>query len=138
MTTLSTSTPTKSQTMEVQIRMPSPPASDFNFHIGDWRCCVSAPTSPSRASGLYREFNQTDDDFAFHVSKEAAKCTVSAAELFDNGRIRALNPPPNRPYGSRDGGEGGIELTRSRKSPLLKGPFLLPPLPFWFGLKTLS
>lgn len=96
--------------------MPSPP----NL---PWLNCLSAPTSPNRASELYQEFdeipilNDQTDEFAFHVSKDdATKPTVSAAELFHGGKIRPLEPLANDPY---RGGGGQVETTTFVRSPLL-------------------
>ncbi|XP_034218080.1 uncharacterized protein LOC117629634 [Prunus dulcis] len=84
---------------------------------------MSAPTSPTRMSDFYREFeefsnsNWEDDeppthegatpkspkspkdefgfeDFAFDVSEEVERTSLSAEELFDGGVIRPFKPPP--------------------------------------------
>lgn len=84
---------------------------------------MSAPTSPTRMSDIYREFeefsnsNWEDDeqpthegditkspksskdefgfeDFAFDVSEEVERTSLSAEELFDGGIIRPFKPPP--------------------------------------------
>ncbi|XP_016508326.1 uncharacterized protein LOC107825918 [Nicotiana tabacum] len=68
----------------------------------------SAPPSPSHLSQFYREFDSlfladnnveisshvSGDDFAFDVSQELEKCSVSAEELFDGGMIKPLKPSP--------------------------------------------
>lgn len=82
----------------------------------------SAPTSPSRASEFYKEFEQFsisindayggstagspspslpkkadhEDDFAFDFSEELERASLSADELFDGGKIRPMEPPPPR------------------------------------------
>lgn len=67
----------------------------------------SAPPSPSDLSQFYREFDSlfladnnveisshvSGDDFAFDVSQELDKSSVSAEELFDGGMIKPLKPP---------------------------------------------
>lgn len=77
---------------------------------------LSAPTSPSRISEFYREFDEfstvssnweeeddepriaappkSADDFAFDVGEEVDRVSLSAEELFDGGVIRPLKPPP--------------------------------------------
>ncbi|QCD98927.1 uncharacterized protein LOC114193204 [Vigna unguiculata] len=115
--------------MEVVIQSPSSPTMD-NFDFGSnmgsiyhsvpsspkgfGNYFMSAPTSPSRLSQLYSEFEyfsttatssfeaankiQDDDDddkddysFAFSVSRESDKSSRSAEELFDGGKIKPLN-----------------------------------------------
>ncbi|ESW32814.1 hypothetical protein PHAVU_001G019300 [Phaseolus vulgaris] len=113
--------------MEVVIQSPSSPTMD-NFDFGSnmgsiyhsvpsspkgfGNYFLSAPTSPSRFSQLYSEFeyfsstdtssfeaaNKTHDEedkddysFAFSVSCESDKSSRSAEELFDGGRIKPLN-----------------------------------------------
>jgi len=85
--------------------VPSSPKGFGNYFL-------SAPTSPSRLSQLYSEFeyfsstdtssfeaaNKVHDDedkddysFAFSVSSESDKPSRSAEELFDGGKIKPLN-----------------------------------------------
>ena len=119
---------------------------DFDFSHSDSFSCpttpksfgnyfFSAPTSPSRISEFYSDFDQlsgiksssspprvpfdweekpgkpkspikvTDknedvDDFAFDFSAELEGASLSAEELFDGGKIRALKPPPRPPLSS--------------------------------------
>lgn len=83
---------------------PSSPQRFGNYYL-------SAPTSPSRFSE-FDYFNTIDavsakhhhhhdgdgDDadysFAFHVSQESERSSLSAAELFDGGKIKPLKPQP--------------------------------------------
>lgn len=87
--------------------------------IGDFNFFSSAPTSPSRMSDFYREFDGLSpqlgnspglgkaegDDFAFDFCVESEKASRTAEELFDGGKIRAL--------------ETSIDEFSSVKSPLL-------------------
>ncbi|KAK6160736.1 hypothetical protein DH2020_004117 [Rehmannia glutinosa] len=67
----------------------------------------SAPTSPSHLSKFYRDFDDlfvasgnggddasSGDDFAFDLSEDWEKASLSADELFDGGVIKPLKPPP--------------------------------------------
>ncbi|BAT82701.1 hypothetical protein LR48_Vigan01g330700 [Vigna angularis] len=133
--------------MEVVIQSPSSPTMD-NFDFGSnmgsiyhsvpsspkgfGNYFLSAPTSPSRLSQLYSEFeyfssaatssfeaaadkihDEDDDDdkddysFAFSVSRESDKSSRSAEELFDGGKIKPLNE-------SRDSKDPKSEERRGR------------------------
>ncbi|KAF5747066.1 hypothetical protein HS088_TW06G01244 [Tripterygium wilfordii] len=107
--------------------------------FGDYTS-LSAPTSPTRISEFYREFENflindsrsggapfhweempkspnknvvaaADDDFAFDFSEDLEKTSLTAEELFDGGVIRPLKPPPRLQFGNR--------VDDSSKSPLL-------------------
>lgn len=83
----------------------SPPSTPKPFN-GDYY--FSAPPSPSHLSQFYREFNSlfladnnveisshvSGDDFAFDISQELEKSSVSAEELFVGGMIKPLKPSP--------------------------------------------
>ncbi|XP_028791338.1 uncharacterized protein LOC114758120 [Neltuma alba] len=97
----------------------SSPARDFDFDFNGGRttspylslpsspnrfgdCYLSAPASPSRFYEFVSEFEYVsatpkhdDDDysFAFDVSRESEKSSLSAEDLFDGGKIKALKPP---------------------------------------------
>lgn len=68
----------------------------------------SAPSSPMRMSEFHRDFDELqsaqmnepdmeDDDFAFDICQQLGSTTLSADELFDDGKIRALETPPQSP-----------------------------------------
>uniref|UniRef100_A0A5B7CAY3 Uncharacterized protein n=1 Tax=Davidia involucrata TaxID=16924 RepID=A0A5B7CAY3_DAVIN len=108
--------------MEVVIPVPAA-TMDFDFNSPKYYC--SAPTSPTQLSALYRDFedfsgiktgssaaavpfaweekpgtpksSKYEDDFAFDVSEEVERNSLSADELFDGGQIRPLKPPPPPP-----------------------------------------
>ncbi|KAF5444996.1 hypothetical protein F2P56_034081 [Juglans regia] len=96
------------------------PASTMDFNnpttpkrFGDYY--FSAPSSPSRIPGLYRDCNEYDrresseasaireeeegDGFAFDFSEELERSSLSADELFDGGKIRPLKPPTRLQFG---------------------------------------
>ncbi|KAG6672219.1 hypothetical protein I3842_16G046300 [Carya illinoinensis] len=100
------------------------PASTMDFNnpttpkrFGDY--FFSAPSSPSRISGLYRDCNEYDrhesseasaireeqkeegDGFAFNFSEELERSSRSADELFDGGKIRSLKPPTQLQLGRK-------------------------------------
>ncbi|RZC03937.1 uncharacterized protein LOC114419667 [Glycine soja] len=52
----------------------------------------SAPTSPTRATSS--SFHEEEQDFQFNFSGHLDRPSLSAAELFDGGKIRPLKPPP--------------------------------------------
>ncbi|KAL6207827.1 hypothetical protein ACLB2K_018780 [Fragaria x ananassa] len=115
----------------MEVAIPSRPALDFDFNsarsspaitapstprrFGDYSF-LSAPTSPSRISEFYREFDEfsavssnweeEDEheraaphksskpyDFAFDVGEDVDRVSLSAEELFDGGVIRPLQLP---------------------------------------------
>ncbi|XP_062021674.1 uncharacterized protein LOC133738226 [Rosa rugosa] len=116
----------------MEVAIPSRPTLDFDFNSARSSPCIttpstprrfgdysflSAPTSPSRMSEFYREFDEFStvssnweeedepelaappkspkpDDFAFDVSEEVDRVSLSAEELFDGGVIRPLKAPP--------------------------------------------
>ncbi|GAA0149266.1 hypothetical protein LIER_36895 [Lithospermum erythrorhizon] len=63
---------------------------------------TSAPTSPSRLSEFYQEFDgfKSFDDFAFDVSQELDETSVSAEDLFDGGMIKPMQHPLPTPQPS--------------------------------------
>jgi hypothetical protein len=103
----------------------------------------SAPTSPTRVSKFYKDFDEflvmndryereereeirpgapksskvrairEEDDFAFDVGKELERASLSAEELFDGGKIRPLKPPPRLQLG------GKLDAYTTPNSPLL-------------------
>lgn len=104
-------------------------------------CFFSAPTSPTRTSELYRDYNEFsmmndrresrgsapssksseksdtregDDNFAFDVSEQLERTSVSADELFDGGKLRPFKPPPRLQLGRKVG-----ESYTTPNSPLL-------------------
>ncbi|XP_050366900.1 uncharacterized protein LOC126785304 [Argentina anserina] len=116
----------------MEVAIPSRPTLDFDFNSARSSPCVtapstprrfgdysflSAPTSPSRISEFYREFDEFSvvssnweeedeselaappkspkaDDFAFDVGEEVDRVSLSAEELFDGGVIRPMKPTP--------------------------------------------
>lgn len=101
----------------------------------------SAPTSPTRMSELYREFEEfsisindgyggtsassspvpkkitsreDQEEFAFDFSVELERASLSADELFDGGKIKPFEPPPRSEM-------GGLTATKSLNSPLTQG-----------------
>ncbi|XP_021910990.1 uncharacterized protein LOC110824781 [Carica papaya] len=115
-------------------------------------CFFSAPTSPTRLSEFYRHFDnfsmidETDknsyvsvpfdwedkpgtpkspkeDDFAFDISGELQKASLSAEELFDGGKIRPLKPPPR--------------LQIDMPTPLIPSPITSPRSPLSQGRKMI-
>ncbi|KAL2537368.1 hypothetical protein Fot_18759 [Forsythia ovata] len=112
--------------MEVEVMIPSPPV-EFNFDSASTSPYItapsspqrfgtffySAPTSPTRISALYSDFNNCgaaaatgcvdttsneDTDFAFDFSGQLEKSSLSADELFDGGKIKPLKPSPRLQY----------------------------------------
>ncbi|KAL2512164.1 Serine carboxypeptidase-like 40 [Abeliophyllum distichum] len=120
--------------MEVEVMIPSPPV-EFNFDSASTSPYItapsspqrfgtffySAPTSPTRISALYSDFNNCgaaatvggdtsnndDTDFAFDFSGHLEKSSLSADELFDGGKIKPSpslqyeNKPPDSPKSAR-------------------------------------
>ncbi|KAI9085274.1 hypothetical protein K1719_032797 [Acacia pycnantha] len=73
-------------------------------HFGDYY--LSAPASPSRFAEFVSEFefvsatpkhddggDNGDYSFAFDVSRESENPSLSAEDLFDGSKIKALKPP---------------------------------------------
>ncbi|KAI9118301.1 hypothetical protein K1719_010633 [Acacia pycnantha] len=96
----------------------SVPSSPKRF--GDY--FLSAPSSPSRFADFVSEFeyfsatpkhddggDNGDYSFAFDVSRESENPSLSAEDLFDGGKIKALKPPSR----------SGADEFASVKSPLL-------------------
>ncbi|KAB2040774.1 hypothetical protein ES319_D02G105900v1 [Gossypium barbadense] len=139
----------------MEVVIPSSPIMDFNFNSARssprstapstprrfGECFFSAPTSPTRLSEFYREFDRfsllndressgsavpfdwevkpgtpkspfsTGDDFAFDFTEDLEKTFLSAEELFDGGKIKPLKSPP------------GLKVyDNNQKSPLLSSP----------------
>ncbi|KAG5543409.1 hypothetical protein RHGRI_016218 [Rhododendron griersonianum] len=77
------------------------PTNDFHFNTspfstspstpkGFGHFSLTAPSSPTRISEFYRDF---DDEFAFDFRLESEGTTLPAEELFESGKIRSSNPP---------------------------------------------
>ncbi|KAI8549851.1 hypothetical protein RHMOL_Rhmol06G0057400 [Rhododendron molle] len=77
------------------------PNNDFQFNTstfstfpstpkGFGHYSLTAPSSPTRISEFYREF---DNEFAFDFRLESEGTTLPAEELFESGKIRSSNPP---------------------------------------------
>ncbi|XP_022137056.1 uncharacterized protein LOC111008614 [Momordica charantia] len=87
----------------MEVVVPSP--SSIHFY--------SAPSSPMRMSEFYRDFDESqssqmdepnveDDDFAFDICRQLEASTLSADELFDDGKIRPLETPPQSPISQQN------------------------------------
>ncbi|KAK3039387.1 hypothetical protein RJ639_027636 [Escallonia herrerae] len=164
--------------MGMEVVIPSQQSMDFDFNKarsspvsylngpstprpfgGDYY--FSAPTSPTRISELYRDFddflivngcekielggvpssavpfqweekpgtpkspkgrsNRYEDDFAFDLSGERERTSLSAEELFDGGIIRPLKPPPRLQYPDGDNQKIRAMSPRPHRSPLSQG-----------------
>ncbi|KZV41157.1 hypothetical protein F511_10291 [Dorcoceras hygrometricum] len=82
---------------------PSSPIRAFgrhDFHHGDDNCSPSSavPFYWEEKPGTPKEDNFKDADFEFDSSRDFGRCSVSADELFDGGKIRPLKPPPGFQY----------------------------------------
>lgn len=80
---------------------PYPTAPSTPRGFGDYYY-TSAPSSPSRLSGFYQEFDGFNSfgDFAFDVSEEVDETSVSAEDLFDGGMIKPMKTPLSTPQPS--------------------------------------
>ncbi|KAF7140662.1 hypothetical protein RHSIM_Rhsim06G0046400 [Rhododendron simsii] len=105
------------------------PTNDFNFNTspfstspstpkGFGHYSLTAPSSPTRISEFYRDFN---DEFAFDFRLESEGTTRPAEELFESGKIRSSNPPsrfgePNKNADLRTEQGGGRERNSSNEN----------------------
>ncbi|KHN31057.1 hypothetical protein glysoja_020355 [Glycine soja] len=80
--------------MEVEVMVPPAPSSPQFFAASNKPnfFFFSAPTSPTRATSS--SFHEEEQDFQFNFSGHLDRPSLSAAELFDGGKIRPLKPPP--------------------------------------------
>lgn len=110
----------------MEVVVPAPSTMNFNnstspLCFGD--CFFSAPSSPSRISGLFRGDRNENDrrgnretsaireedeeeeekggGFAFDFSEDLGRSSLFAEELFDGGKIRPLKPPTRLQLGGR-------------------------------------
>lgn len=125
--------------MEVAIQSPS---MDYHFNGGRSKISTvpttpevignyfySAPCSPMRMSEFYRDFDEMqpsqmdeaymeeDGDFAFDICRQFEATTLSADELFDDGKIRSLETPPQSPISQQNKTFQNTYSTERRKNP---------------------
>lgn len=85
----------------------------------DWEEKPGKPKSPQRRISMF------EDDFAFDVSGEIQRPSLSAEELFDGGVIKPLKAPPQLQLPTGEDGYSGQRSPgfspRSHKSPLAQG-----------------
>ncbi|XWS25668.1 hypothetical protein CRYUN_Cryun27aG0087300 [Craigia yunnanensis] len=159
----------------MEVMIPTSPIMDFDFNSARssprstapstpgrfGECFFSAPTSPTRMSEFYREFDrfsmmndkqssirssslaipfdweekpgtpksprakineeEEGDDFAFDFSEALEKTSLSAAELFDGGKIKPLKPPPRLKVDEYNQKSLLLSSPRSPRSPLSQG-----------------
>ncbi|KAF3446695.1 hypothetical protein FNV43_RR11875 [Rhamnella rubrinervis] len=114
--------------------------------FGDY--LFSAPASPTRMSELYREFEEfsisindgyggssgssssvpkeitareDQEEFAFNFCVELERASLSAEELFDGGKIKPLEPPPESEKGGLKQGKKIIRKALSPKRTAVDG-----------------
>lgn len=101
---------------------------DYQFHY------TSTPTSPTRAASIYSHFSSYDNDssgevfdFAFDSGRISTSLALSefssAEELFDNGKIRPLQPA--KPAGERGRQKSSVSPTAGNRE---RGSRSLSPL----------
>ncbi|KGN55168.1 uncharacterized protein LOC101222235 [Cucumis sativus] len=123
----------------MEVAVPSP-SRDYHFHGGRSRVSTipttnvfgnyfySAPSSPMRMSEFDRGFNESqssrkdepemeDEDFAFDICQQLEATTLSADELFDDGKIRPLETPPQSPISQQNKIFQNTYSTERRKGP---------------------
>ncbi|XP_038896701.1 uncharacterized protein LOC120084962 [Benincasa hispida] len=124
----------------MEVAAPSP-SMDYHFHGGRSTISTvpittkvfgnyfySAPSSPMHVSEFYRGFDELqssqmdepemeDDDFAFDICQQLEATTLSADELFDDGKIRPLETPPQSPISQQNKIFQNAYSTERRKDP---------------------
>lgn len=124
----------------MEVAVPSP-SMDYHFNGGRSRISTvptttevignyfySAPSSPMRMSEFYRGFDEVqssqmdepemeEDDFAFDICQQLEATTLSADQLFDDGKIRPLETPPQSPISQQNKIFQNVYTTERRKDP---------------------
>ncbi|KAJ7966657.1 AR781, pheromone receptor-like protein [Quillaja saponaria] len=92
----------------------------------DWEEKPGTPKS-SQANNKKHEDKDDDDDFdfAFFVGEEVEKVSLSAEELFDDGKIKPLKPPPRLQVDEFTTPKSPLLSPRSPRSPIAQGRKLI-------------